>query len=774
MLDWTVVDDPEEPEPTPASSQPPRPRPKTGRRLWPALVALLILATGTLVWWATQDQTQVRRTRAVRAIAEQPLPAPLPGLVAIDQPLVEAATELPGGALEVTAVHSYTGVDGTQLSFRATRTYETDGTVRARPLVSTTIEGAHLQILYEARDGELVEDLAPFLDSVLADACVQWECPSDVHVTLDLTGDRPALASSPDAAQLMPVNRVFAYAGSFVVMSETLRLPRPSSYGTPVDDNTRSYWRRAIADAALVQLALQVRGHPDQRFFAPSLTHNAFFYALVLRQAARSGVEDEQWLTLMMPPEPGQTMAELWAQQTRIDHEPVAVQAELRAALGFLNPLIGRDEQLERVLFHNLKPDAGLDAWLARSFAGAGRSALDTFYNLTGDSTKRLLDDLAEPGSDWTAIGSCAEGQVIWTPLGDEYHLGLSAKVPVAARVVGARPTLTGLDLAVALGDQVALRSAGTGRLEWAAGAGSGASAFAGWLGSLAALYQFDRGQPTQDIVLVRPDEPADIVATLTDVAELVPAPSGDLGVTLGPSVMDPGAPVVGGQTLNTVMPPIDLTVEMGTGFTPAWSPDGQRLAVILGPAAETTWGGPFSIGILPDATEPGFAREIWSPKVIGRETAAQAGVGSIAWEPTGDRVAAVIGLAGASSEPLEFSGWIFNVTGLQGTEKHRVALDFPDQVDAVTELGYSGDGLYLSATFWWMGTPEVRWYDASSGALLNQRTGVTQVVWAPAGHRAILLASSGAALVAEPDAVPEPLSGVGCKEVLWNPVAPP
>ncbi len=774
MLDWTVSDDPEEPEPPRPPPRSPKHTPKAARWVWPALFAVLILLTGTLIWWATQDQTRARRTRAVQAVADQPLSAPLPGLVPLDQAAVESAADMPGGALEVTAVHSYKGVDDTRLSFRATRIYEADGAVRLSPLVSATIEGAILHVVYDTRDVELVEDLAPFLDSVLADACVQWECPADIHLTLDLTSDRPAPALSTDAAQFAPVNRVFAYAGSFVVMSETLRVPRPSAFGTPADDDTRSYWRRAIADATLVQLALQVRGQPDQRFFAPSLTHNAFFYALVLRQAARSGIEDEQWLTLMMPPEPGQTMADLWSQQTRMDHEPYADQTELRAALGFLNPLIGRDEQLERVLFRNLKPDSGLDAWLARSFAAAGRSALDTLYNLTGDSTKRLLDDLARPGADWTAMGSCSSGQIIWTPLGAELYLGLSNEVPAAARIVGARATLAGLDLAVGLGDQVALRSASTGQFEWAAGAGSGASAFAGWLGSFAALYRFDHGQPTQDIVLVSPETPTDIVTTLSDVAALVPAPNGDLGVTLGPSVMDPGAPPVGGHTLRTIMPMIDLDATLGTGFTPAWAPDGQRLAVILGPGAQTGWGGPFSVGILPDATQPSFAREIWNPEVVAHQGVGQTGVGSIAWAPTGTRVAALIGLRSAVTEPLDFSGWFFVIDALQSADQLRFALEIPERVDAVTELDYSSDGRYLSATFWWLGTPEVRWYDGGSSALLRQATGATRVVWGPAGHRAILLSTSGAAMLADPNSAPEPLSGVGCKEVLWNPAAPP
>lgn len=773
MLDWTVIDEPEEPE-RPQTSSPKQP-PQPPRWRWPAILALLILVSGAWIWWATQHQTQERRTRAVEAVADQPLPPPLPGLVALDRPVVETAVERPGGALEVTAIHAYKGVEGTRLSFRATRVYEPDGSLRPSSLVTTTLDGPILRIVYEISDAELVtNDLAPFLDSVLSSACDQWQCPADVHLTLDLTGEHTKSPPSIDGSRPVPANRVFAYASSFVVVSETLHLPRPTANGTPADDDTRSYWRRAIADAALVQLALQVRAHPEERFFAPSLTHNAFFYALVLRQAARSGVEDEQWLTLMMPAEPGQTMADLWSTQTRMDHAPLAEEVELRAALGFLNPLIGQDEQLERLLFRQLSPETGLDAWLARAFAGAGRSALDTLFNLTGDSTKRLLDDLARPGSDWIAIGSCAGGQVIWTPIGDELHLGLSTDVPAPARIVGARWTRSGLDLAVALGDQIAFRSAATGEFKWAAGAGSGGSAFAGWMGSLAALYRFDAGQPTQDIVLVHPDAPDEIVATLSDVADLVPAPNGDLGITLGPSVMDPGAPASGGQILHTVMPLAELNIRVGAGFIPAWAPDGQRLAVILGPGAETPWGGPFSIGILPDATQPGFAREIWSPDLVGQDGPGTSGVGAIAWAPTGAKVAALIGLQSPTASSLDFSGWIFSLNGLQTVDKNRIALEIPERVDAVTQIDFSNDGRFLSATFWRLGRPEVRWYDPETGAVLRQATDVTRVAWSPTGHRAILLSSAGAALAARPEDASEPLVGVGCKEVLWNPTAPP
>lgn len=773
MLDWTVIDEPEEPE----RPQPPSPKqpPQPPRWRWPVVFTLLILVGGAWIWWATQRQTQERRTRAVETVADQPLPPPLPGLVALDEPVVETAAERPGGALEITAIHAFKGVDDTRLAFRSTRVYAADGHLRPSSLVTATLDGPILRVVYETSDSELViDDLAPFLDSVLAAACEQWQCQPNVHLTLDLTGEHAESSPSIDGSRPVPANRVFAYAGSFVVVSETLRLPRPSANGTPADDDTRSYWRRAIADAALVQLALQVRAHPDERFFAPSLTHNAFFYALVLRQAARSGIEDEQWLTLMMPAEPGQTMADLWSTQTRRDHAPIAEEVELRAALSFLNPLIGQDEQLERLLFRKLSPETGLDAWLARAFAGAGRSALDTLFNLTGDSTKRLLDNLARPGSEWIAIGSCTKGQIIWTALGGELRLGLSADVPAPARIVGARSTPAGLDLVIALGDQLALRSAGTGRFEWAAGAGSGGSAFAGWMGSLAALYRFDAGQPTQDIVLVHPSAPTEIVATLSDVADLVPAPNGDLGITLGPSVMDPGAPASGGQTLHTVMPLAELNFRLGVGFIPAWAPDGQRLAVILGPGAETTWGGPFSIGILPDATQPGFAREIWSPDLVGHGGPEASGVGAIAWAPTGAKVAAVIGLQSPTTSSLDFRAWVFSLNGLQTVDKNRIALEIPERVDAVTQLGYSNDGQFLSATFWRLGSPEVRWYDPETGALLHRAADVTKVAWSPTGHRAILLSASGAALAADPGVAPEPLAGVGCKEVLWNPTAPP
>ncbi len=773
MLDWTVSDEPDDPEHSPHPAPgPPRPQ---RRWRWPLLIGALASLGALLAWWATQQQTEDRRTRAARAIADRPLPAPLPGLTPRGEPVVESFSELPNGAYQITAVHTYEGVDGASLAFRATRVFGPDGTLQQTPVVSTTLEGQLLHVSYDAADEELVAaDLAPYLTPILADACAFWECPDDVRLRLDLSADLTGIAQSGEAQSVPSSNRLFAYARSFVVMSDVLRLPRPTSSGTPVDDETRTYWRRAVAAAALVQLALQVRGHPDQGFFAPPLTHHAFFYALVLRQAARSGVEDARWLALRLPPAPGSTMADLWNMQTRIDHGPGADELELRSAQGFLSPLIGNDEQLERMLFKSLDPDQALSVWLARSFAESGRAALDTVLNLSGDETQSLLEDLADPTADWMALGSCAEGQWIWRRIGGDLRLGLSNEAPAAIRVVSARPTLDGLDLAVEIGDQLALRSARTGRLNWVAGAGAHSTRFAGWLGSLAAYYSVAAAQPTQDLHLVLPDDPEHIIASLTDVVDLVPAPLGDVAVVAGPTRFNNGFEVSGSEPLRVVMPLTGFEVPFTNGFQPAWAPDGQRLAVMLGPEAQSAWGGPFSVGILPDSTQPNFAREIWNPEVIGLPADPMVGSGHIAWAPSGSRVAAVIGLGSEPTAPLTYDAWILGLDRLDALDQLRIPLDLPEHVDAVTELAFSADGQYLSAVFWNSGNPLARWYIAETGALAAEHEAATAVAWAPIGHRAIVLSSSGAAHVLEPGAATDPLSGRGCRSVLWNPLAPP
>ncbi|HRE27847.1 MAG TPA: hypothetical protein PK954_14500 [Anaerolineales bacterium] len=526
MLDWTITED-DTPE-----AQTPSPPPSRGQRRWAWLIIALASIGALAIWALTARQTDEREARVVDLLASHPLPAPLPALIAIDAPQVETLNVDADGALTITAVHAFAGVDGTALRFRAQRRFSAEGELLPPPAaVTSTIESGHLRVIVDAHGPEAATAaLTAELARVVAEACATWSCPADLVLVIDLTQPAPATPVALETDVSQPANRLFAYARTFVVLRDTLALPRPLTSGVPVDEATAAYWRRALADAALVQLALLVRDRAQPGFFAPPLAHNAFFFALVLRQAARSGVEDPAWLSAIDVAH-GVDAGSLWRAQTAIHHAPPSDESELRAALSVLNGLVGDDLAFEHRLFATLRPERALDRWLAEAAATTGRSAEDTLRTLTNPAVLDVLASLADPSTvpTWSALITCSDGQWIWSPEGAQQPFGFSSAALAPVRVVGARSTTAGLDLALSIGGRIALRSAHTGRVDWTAGAQvPSAMGFAGWIGENAAYYWSAPDQNGTDIELVAPDRPGHILARIVDAYQLAPAPVGD------------------------------------------------------------------------------------------------------------------------------------------------------------------------------------------------------------------------------------------------------
>ena len=778
MLDWSVTEDVDGPESTPPTPTPPR-----GHRR-ALILALGLAAVAALgVWAATTLQGEARETRAAEWLQRHPPPDPLPGLRPVGLPEVRAVTGRPDGGLQVSAVYAYEGVDGAPLRFRLERAFTHTGDVEpASTSVTATLEvSSHLRVVYEPGDSTLVVDeLAPVLDRVIDEACRQWGCAAEVRLIVDLTGEvqPPAVAAAPNES--LPANRVFAYARSFVVRRDTLAVPRPSTGGAPADSLTRDYWRAAVADAALVQLALRLRNSdgPNGMAFVPSLPHHAFFYALVLRQAARSGLEDAAWLRSTHAPPPGLNAGELWRSQVRVDHGPLADELELRAAHAVLTPLIGDDDAFERALFNTLDPELPLADWLAGALATTGRPAADSIRLLAGDST---LDDLRalasveaeDPG--WIALLDCQEGQWIWRQTGARFPLGFSRMALAPVQVVGARSTLAGLDLAVRLGDRVALRAARSGAVEWVAGARvPSALNFAGWIGANAAYFVSAAGQIGTDLEVVSPQRPADVLARLTDVYRVAPAPVGDAAFVVSTAGNTDGL-LDGSGLVRLIVPLAGLDIPFAVGYAPAWSPEGQRAAVLLAPNAETDWGSGLSVGLLPSVTEPDFAFEVWSP---GREgLAPQAGpfAGRIAWSPRGDRIAVAARVRRPDDGETAYGVWLLQ-PGRDGPALPNVPvrLDVPTTTTDVTDLAFSADGRFLAIAAEVVGVSQLLWFATDDGRHVATAERSWTFAWAPHGHAMITLGEDGARLYNDPMLPPQVLPGSTCRSVLWNPQAQP
>mgnify|MGYP001404429075 CR=1 FL=1 len=774
MLDWTVTEDD-----TPEHPHPLAPPPRRGDRRWLILIGALGLIGAGLVWAATVQQTGERDDRAVAALERHPLLPPLPALVANGSPEVEAVSAQADGALQITAVHAFMGVDGTPLRFRTRRLFGETGDLLPDPAaITATLTSPHLALSYDLDDAALMtDDLGPYLGRVVAEACAYWNCPADLILSVDFSA-RPGAPSVPldrDAAR--PANRLFAYARTFVVLRDTLSLPRPSTQGAPADAATRAYWRNAVAAATLVQLGLLVRDQEPYGFFAPPLTHHAFYYALVLRQAARSGVEDVGWLSSDRAVPPGFEAGALWREQSSITHGPPSDEAELRAALAILNPIVGEDARLEQRLFATLSPDRTLAEWLTYAMATIGRPADETIRALAGEAASLELQALAEhdpEASTWSALLDCAGGQLIWSPTGMRLALGFSDAALAPVRVVGIRRTVLGTHLALSIGDRLALRSGRTGRLAWAAGSQVPSVVnFAGWIGDNAAYYISTPEQNGSDLEIVSPDRPSELLARLTDVYRLAPAPSGDVAFVVSTAFND-NALLDGSGLLRVVLPLNGLDVPFGVGYPPAWAPDGQRVAVLISPDSGTTWGAGLSVGILPTVTQPDFGIEIWSPARVGALAGVGPEAGQVTWSPSGDRIAVTASVRAAEGASLERGLWLLTPDGVGAIPNTATRLDLPTDATAISSLGFSPDGRYLVAIAWRFGAPTAFWFASDNGALVTRRDSVLALAWAPRGQAALALTASGPEFLSSPDAPPQPLPGTACRSVVWNPVARP
>jgi len=771
MLDWTITEDD-----TP-DARTPSPPPGRGQRRWAWLIIALASIGALAIWALTARHSDEREARVADLLARHPLPAPLPALIPIDAPQVEALNGDANGAVTITAVYAFTGVDGTALRFRAQRRFSAEGELLPSPAaVTSTIESGHLRVIVDANGPEAATAaLTAELARVVAEACAPWSCPADLVLVVDLTQPTLATPVAPETDVTQPANRLFAYARTFVVLRDTLALPHPLTSGVPVDEATAGYWRRALADAALVQLALLVRDRAQPGFFAPPLAHNAFFYALVLRQATRSGVEDPAWLSATAAAH-GVDAGALWRAQSAIDHAPPSDESELRAALGVLNSLMGDDLAFEHRLFATLRPERALDSWLAEAAATTGRSAEDTLRTLTDPPVLDVLASLADPSTmpTWSALITCSDGQWIWSPEGAQQPFGFSNAALAPVRVVGARSTTAGLDLALSIGGRIALRSAHTGRVDWTAGAQvPSAMGFAGWIGENAAYYWSAPDQNGTDIELVAPDRPGHILTRIVDAYQLAPAPVGDAAFVVSTAFSE-WSLLDGSGLLRAVLPLNGLDIPFGVGYPPAWAPDGQRAAVLLGPGSGTAWGAGSSVGVLPAVTQPDFGVEIWSPERVDRQPAAGPNAGQVLWSPRSDRIAIAARVYDPGSNADEYALWLVSPEAQSAVPDNALRLDLPSDATMITDLGFSADGRILTATAWRLGRPTAYAFSTEDGALLLKQASTARVVWSPIGTSLLTLGAEGAAYRAQIADAPRPIAGLRCVGALWNPRTAP
>lgn len=770
MLDWTVSDHPGEPEPTaPPGAPPPRQR---GRGWWLALGAVTVTAAAG-AWLWTLYQAQARETSAVAILAAAPLAPPLIALKPLGEAEIETVTARPDGGLQITAVYGFQGVDGSSLRFRAVRVFDAAGHPATSPTAPriSSFSDQHLMLTYDSTDEALVaEDLGPFLKAVLGEACATWSCPEDivVHISLEADADPNDAVIFAETSDIAPANRVFAYAQLGIIGESVLAFPRPSTGGAPADDATRAYWRSTIADLALIRLAYLIR-RADTTFYAPVLSNHAFFYALVLRQAARSGVEDAHWLEARAAEPGGPSAQALWRAEAQVLRAPGVKEAALRSALGFVNRVAQAGLLTERALFTQLRPERTFASWVGGAFAASGQSANQTVTTIGGPSAVDEINRLAQPAT-WSAAIECADGQWLWTSAGGRLPLALSNDALAPLRLVGARSTPYGLDLALTLGDSLLVRSSRMGEFGWVAGASRPAvTAFAGWIGSNVAYYVSDPGQLGTDLELITPERPADVMARLVDVYRLAPAPTGDIAFVVS-TAFNTNRLLDGSGLLRVTLPLNGLDHGFAVGYLPAWAPDGQRAAVLIAPESGTDWGGGLSVGILMSVTQPEYAIEVWSPARVGRVAVPGSDMGEIAWSPHGDSLAIAARVARSAADPAEPGLWLMRPHASGSIPDTIQQLEGPTDADSLSSLAFSADGRYLSVVATRGNHPALMIFSSDTGALLITMPDVFAVAWAPHGHTAIALSPDGAGLITEPGATPTPLVGSECTRVLWNP----
>jgi hypothetical protein len=178
----------------------------------------------------------------------------------------------------VNMTRDYAAPDGAVVAFVRPQFYrQTNGAWQRIPLPPSFWGdeqrrlGAYSTIDFNTVDATFVDlDFGPYLDGLLAQTCVEWQCPAGFRVQIDLTRPDAALPLSADLPVSIASNPlVFGLLSpqslTWSVGSATLFLASPQVAGIPADASGAALQRHALASQVLLAAARQLvgRGQPN-------------------------------------------------------------------------------------------------------------------------------------------------------------------------------------------------------------------------------------------------------------------------------------------------------------------------------------------------------------------------------------------------------------------------------------------------------------------------------------------------------------------------------
>jgi hypothetical protein len=743
---------------------------------------------GALAALADPDDPAWRHTLTQLAQVHQPAPIPSPALHALPGADRIAFTLLATDEVRADVTRDFRAPDGSTLAFTLPQYYRfTHGEWRhsAPPAAGGANGfwiGNNLNISTRAADaGYVANDLGPYLDDVLGQACATWRCPRGPIIGVAIAdgfffdawpGQPPPPAGAPLLFSFVRLSNPAAPSGSLSLLADSLIIQSPRQAGYPADPASAEWLRRAIAIQLLNRLAEQIsRQRPGQ-------PGNALRLALVARMGAQLGLEPPSVLTAThaapaapdSPQDPSSSLNLMWNLGLADGRgQPLLGYWEADGApAGNPNPgtwdaLLGHALDLTNWLLRDQPPE--IDGTLLSSLAGATdpTSWLARGLGLTPEAAWARLQvgqwQMSSASSRQQFLVNCSYGAGLLASGNSQvtYFLPWETGTFGAAQVTEYSPNGQW-----AVGDNIAVNLLTGSILTVTAPQGYDTLALRGWvsdtilayverLGGLQANVRFynladpQKSPPTLDNILdyrLSPDKVYAAILILTGPANNNGAP-----LPLGLQVI----PALGGPPL-AIDPASDADLST---FQVAWSPDSRQLAYVHQDPAS----GNYSLRVAEAAS--GVSRELISYQALGLVGYAN---GLFRWSPTGQQIAFTLG-------PWDSGSSVLGVINADGT-----GLQVLNRLSGFyTHLDWSADGKFLATTEYesrgqslQAGTNVV--YAAAGGPPVAQLVNSWSFAWAPQGHQMVNL-HNPLQLLDEPDtATPQILTTDSCSSVAWKP----
>lgn len=594
----------------------------------------LALAGENVQLESLSDAVWLKRQQTLTAPGDL-VPRPLPMLTPLREPgRLQAWNWVASDLARVEVVRQFTAPDGQVYAFVIPQYYQYANSAwkRVAPPQAesrSTFRGHYVEVTYASAEADLVADeLAPYLDTILARACAVWVCPEGFRIGVTF-GAQPRTffpnAPLPDDPLLFSQTPIVFNRSP----RNTLALPAPSVVGYPVGDQAVELFKRAVTAQALLVVADGVLFAEGER----DLARNAFLYALVARLGAQLDLEAPTVYHILTSPLT-RTPNVLW--DIGIGGTSRSGD-EMRRALAMLNWILReRPAESELALFDALREADNPVQWLSLGLGLTPEDAqtawdeaeIETFDVNMGYRV------LAPPDLAYAAALGCRAGpallmndDTVFRPLPD-YGARASA---IAIAPGGAR-------VAVSLADQPAVIDFTTQRVYALPNATPGNLIRLTWLDETRVAYVmypsfwsheftmsfFDATAPNQPArtllnildYALSPDHRRAAVVSAQSITALGPALQGTLGLM----------PTEGGP----------LTA-LDTGASPTWSPDGTQLAYLHGESLPgDTNQHQFELRLAEVST--GLTRTLYSFTLLGPHNPTP--FSSPIWSPDGKQVA--------------------------------------------------------------------------------------------------------------------------------------